>query len=54
MFIFMYSGFIHLVFLRGPLAGLVGGMCDSWSWGHELEPHTGCKDYLKNFKSLKK
>lgn len=31
------------------LAGTVGGAGNSWSWGHELEPHTGCGDYYKSF-----
>lgn len=31
----------------GYLAGFVGRVCNSWSWGCELNPYFGCGDYLK-------
>ena len=38
---------VQKILASGHLAGSVSGLCDSWSWGCELEPHTGCRDYLK-------
>ena len=32
--------------LVGCLPGSVRGACESWSWSHEFEPHTGCRDDL--------
>jgi len=43
-----YNTHLHLkVHDEGHLAGSVSRACDSWSWGHEFEPHTGCSDFLK-------
>ena len=40
--------------LEGRLASSVSEACDSWSQGYEFKPHTGCRDYLKINKILKK
>lgn len=37
---------------QGRRAGSVSGARDSWSWGHELEPHVGYRVYLKDNKIL--
>ena len=40
--------------VAGLVAGSLGRMCDSWSQGHEFEPHFECRDYLNKDIKLKK
>ena len=39
--------------LQEGLAGSVSGVCDSWSQGHEFEPHFRCRAHLKKTQNKK-
>lgn len=38
------------IIIKGYLAGSVGRVCESWSWGLKFESHTGGKDFLNILK----
>lgn len=42
---------VALKIIWGNLVGSVSRECDSWSWGCEVEPHVGSRDYIKKLKS---